>query len=188
MDSETATRILAEVGPDDSAARTLLPFVYDELRKLAAKHLNDERCGHTLQPTALVNEAFVKMAGSGRIVVADRTHFFRLASKVMRQVLVDHARSKSAAKRKGLGNRVTLSDSMEATRGTDVDLMALEESLQSLADLSPQKAQLVELRYFGGLTIEEAATVLGISRTQATREWRVTRAWLADELSDGPKP
>ncbi len=183
LDTRSVTRILADFGSGDAAARELLPLVYDELRRLAASHFEDERVGHTLQPTALVNEAFLRMAGDNGIKVADRAHFFRLASKIMRQILVDHARRKNAVKRGGEGERITLDDSFPGpVNRSDVDLLALEEALERLATFSPDKARLVELRFFGGLSIEEAADALDISRTQASREWRTARAWLADEL------
>lgn len=185
LDTQSVTRILADFGSGESAVRELLPLVYDELRRLAASHFDDERSGHTLQPTALVNEAFLRMASVGGMKVTNRAHFFRLASKVMRQILVDHARGKQALKRGGGGERITLDDSYPAPAGKGVDLLVLEEALERLASLSPAKARLVELRFFGGLTIEEAADALDISRTQATREWRTARAWLADELGKG---
>lgn len=182
LDTRSVTRILADFGSGDAAARELLPLVYDELRRLAASHFEDERVGHTLQPTALVNEAYLRMASDAGIKVENRAHFFRLASKVMRQILVDHARGKEALKRGGAGERITLDDSFPGPSGPVVDLLDLEESLERLAAFSPDKARLVELRFFGGLSIEEAADALNISRTQATREWRMARAWLAEEL------
>jgi RNA polymerase sigma factor (TIGR02999 family) len=185
LDTHTVTRILADFGTGEDAARELLPRVYDELRRLAASHFEDERPDHTLQPTALVNEAFLRMADDDAIRVTNRAHFFRLASKVMRQILVDHARGKDARKRGGMGERITLDDSFPSPTGPEVDLLVLEEALERLTRFSPDKARLVELRFFGGLTIEEAAGALNISRTQATREWRTARAWLADELSKG---
>jgi RNA polymerase sigma factor (TIGR02999 family) len=184
LDTQTVTRILADFGSNDVSARQLLPLVYDELRRLAASHFADERSNHTLQPTALVNEAFLRMAGDAGLRVANRTHFFRLASKIMRQILVDHARGRVAQKR-GSGDRITLDDSFRGIEGPSIDVLALEEALERLAQFSPDKARLVELRFFGGLTIEEAADALAISRTQATREWRMARAWLADELNRG---
>jgi RNA polymerase sigma-70 factor, ECF subfamily len=182
IDADTVTRILAETGSGDGSARDLLPLVYEELRRLAAAHFAEEGPGHTLQPTALANEVFLRMAGDPSVKVGNRAHFFRLASKVMRQILVDHARAKGALKRGGGGGeRITLDESLSAA-GPEVDLLALDDALERLARMSPVKARLVELRFFGGLTIEDTADALGISRTQATREWRTARAWLADEL------
>jgi RNA polymerase sigma factor (TIGR02999 family) len=173
---------------DQEAVRDLLPKVYDELRRLAGTHLAAERTGHTLQPTALVHEAYVRLAERPAASITDRAHFFRLASKVMRQILVDHARSRAAAKRGAGAERVTLSEAADMPSGSDIDLLELEDALDRLAGLSVTKARLVELRFFGGLTIEEAAATLDISRTQATREWRTARAWLADELDLEPGP
>jgi RNA polymerase sigma-70 factor (ECF subfamily) len=186
-DPRTVTRILADFAPGDVLhARELLPHVYNELRRLAAVQLADERPNHTLRPTALVNEAFLRMA-SGPAAVASRGHFLRLASKVMRQILVDHARAKAAARRGGDAVRYALSADALASTADPIDLLALEEALERLAALSPAKARLVELRFFGGLAIEEAADALEISRTQASREWRMARAWLADELDAGQR-
>lgn len=191
LDSQSITQILSDLGPDAERAEALLPRVYDELRRLAACHFSNERPDHTLQPTALVNEAFLRLASDSSVRVESRSHFFRLASKVMRQILVDHARAKISDKRGGLAERLSISESL--TNGSagatgECDLLALEEALKRLATFSPNKARLVELRFFGGLTIEEAGEALGISRTQVTREWRVARAWLADELRECPAP
>ncbi|MGJ8635983.1 MAG: ECF-type sigma factor [Phycisphaerales bacterium] len=184
MEEHTITQILAELGHDnDSAMRVLMPKVYGELRKLAATHLKDDRPGHTLQPTALVNEAFVRLANSPTDQLQGRVHFFRLASKVMRQVLIDHARGRAALKRGGGNSRITLDGAMLADQDPVVDLLALEDALVKLEALDPRMAQLVELRFFGGLTEQEAAGVQNISRTQASRNWRAARAWLASELS-----
>lgn len=184
LDHQSISRILDDWGSDRSSAASLLPLVYDELRRLAATHFADERPDHTLQPTALVNEAFVRIAGDRSVQITSRAHFFRLASKVMRQVLIDHARGRAAERRGGGVQSLTLSIDPETPNRPPVDLLALEEALVGLAELSPVKARLVELRFFGGLSIEEAAEAIEISRTQATREWRVARAWLADELRD----
>lgn len=185
LDSRQVTEILTDFGSSEGAARELLPLVYDELRRLAATHFADESAGHTLQPTAVVNEAFIRLANDSAFKVNSRAHFFRLASKVMRQILVDHARRKGAAKRGGFGEWITLDASLQGMHQPAIDLLMLEEALERLAAFSPGKARLVELRFFGGLSIEEAADALEISRTQASREWRTARAWLADELGDG---
>lgn len=184
IEPHRVTQLLADAGSDDLVARELLPLVYDELRRLAATHFEAERVQHTLQPTALVNEAFLRLIGDTPVQVTSRQHFFRLASKVMRQILVDHARGKAALRRGGAADRVTLTASPELSTAAPIDLLVLEEALGRLAALSPQKAKLVELRFFGGLSIEESADALGISRAQANREWRTARAWLADELRD----
>lgn len=184
MEEHTITQILAEIGQgDDAAMRVLMPKVYGELRRLAATHLSDDRPGHTLQPTALVNEAYVRLANSPSGQIQGRVHFFRLASKVMRQVLIDHARGRVALKRGGDMHRVSLDGAILADRKPCVDLLALEDALLKLEAMDSRMAQLVELRFYGGLTEQEAAEALEISRTQASRNWRAARAWLASELS-----
>lgn len=197
-DEKSVTEMLSGFRAGDQAAvRALLPRVYEELRRLAAVHFADERPGHTLQPTALVNEAYLRLAESPAVVTS-RSHFFRLASKVMRQILLDHARAKNAVKRVGGehggakgASRVTMDwwgiGGEVGESASAIDILALDDALERLAKLSPEKAKLVELRFFGGMQIEEAADVLEISRTQATREWRTARAWLADELSRGAR-
>lgn len=185
LNEHSITQLLAEIGPgDQSAIRSLLPKVYDELRSLAATHLRDDRPGHTLEPTALVHEAYVRLAETPAGGIHGRVHFFRLASKVMRQVLVDHARARNAAKRLGGRQRITLDGARLEDLRPEVDLIALEDAMVKLEAMDERKARLVELRFFGGLTEEEAAGALGISRTQAAREWRTARAWLASELAE----
>lgn len=177
------TRHLADfAGGDREAMADLLPKVYDELHRLAVAHFRNQPSGHTLQPTALVNEAYLKLAGAPGFKAADRDHFFVLASRIMRQVLVDHARTKRRAKRGGAWNRVTLEEAIGATGERDVDLLALDDALEKLAAAKPQRARLVELRFFGGLSSEQAGAILGMSRTDAARKWRMARAWLAREL------
>jgi len=200
MDDRSITRLLAELGQNnDEAIRELMPRVYGELRRLASTHLREDRAGHTLQPTALVNEAYVRLAETPADGIQGRVHFFRLASKVMRQVLVDHARARAAAKRGGPGSaggpggagghagkgahRITLDGALLEAPEEGVDLLMMEEALTKLEALDERMARLVELRFFGGLLEAEAAEALGISRTQAARVWRTARAWLASELS-----
>jgi RNA polymerase sigma factor (TIGR02999 family) len=187
---QDVTRILADFAEgDQGAVAALLPVVYGELRRLAATHLREERAGHTLQATALVHEVYMRLERAGAPAVQDRAHFLRLASKLMRQILVDHARAREAAKRGGERFRVTLDGSgpgpAEEPEFTNADIMELDEALSRLEALSAARARLVELRFFGGLSEERAAEALGISRTEASRQWRVARAWLADELRGG---
>lgn len=179
------TRILARLSNDDeSAARELFPLVYDELRVLAGRCFRDQRA-HTLQPTALVHEAWFKIAAPGNASVNDRAHFFALAARAMRQVLVDHARAANRDKRGGDRTHVTL-DGAAVTPSMDVlDVLALDEALARLAAQSEFKAKLVELRFFGGLSIDEVAEVLRSSPSTIDREWRFARAWLATELEGG---
>ncbi len=179
------TRILTEFESGARATATqLLPQIYDELHRIAVAHFRGQPVGHTLQPTALVHEAYAKLAANSGVAVGDRRHFFTLASKVMRQILVDHARAKSTAKRRNDRERVTLSEVMPDASAPPVDLLALEDALVKLADLDERKSRLVELRFFGGLTEVDAADVLRISRSEASRWWRTTRAWLAQELRE----
>lgn len=184
LDDQSISRILGDfAGGEEAAVRALLPKVYGELRRLAAAHLRHDRAGHTLQPTALVHEAYIRLSTGAATDITGRQHFYRLASKVMRQILVDHARAKDSLKRGGGHDRVTLgTDAWGEDRGDTVDVMALDEALLRLEGMSPEKARLVELRFFGGLSEEQAAEALGISRTEASRQWRVARTWLADEL------
>ncbi len=166
---------------DEDAADRLIPLMYDELRALAQGYFRRERQGHTLQPTALVHEAWVRLIERTGVDFRNRAHFVGLAAHVMRRVLVDHAREHNAAKRGGKARKVTLIDSDSASR-PNLELMALDEALSSLAEIDPRKAKLIELRFFGGLSIEETAGVLGISRKTVVREWQRARAWLYDRL------
>jgi RNA polymerase sigma factor (TIGR02999 family) len=173
---------------DDAALASLLPLVYAELRAIAARHLGGERPGHTLQPTALVNEAYLRLRGLNDIPWHDRTHFFAIASRMMRRVLVDHARAHGAVKRDG-GARVTLVDGLQADVVAAVEpleLIDLDRALDLLAAEEPRLARLVEVRFFGGLTIEESAAVLGCSPRTAKRDWAFARAWLLRRLGKAP--
>lgn len=168
---------------NDDALDELLAVVYDELRGLASHYLRSERRGHTLQPTALVHEAYVKLIGKTSAQVKDRGHFFAVAAQAMRRVLVDHARRQHAGKRIGAQDRVALEDSPEPAFQPDIDLLALHEALQLLAEFNERQAKLVELRYFGGLTNAEAAEVIGVSVGTVERDWQVARLWLHRRLA-----
>lgn len=169
---------------DLSARDRLVDAVYPELRAIAQRQLGAERRGHTLQATALVNEAYMRLSGLDRIEWRDRVHFVHMAARVMREVLVDHARRRAAGKRDG-GERVSLTGlDLAAGEGGDVDVAALDGALQALERVDPEKAQLVELRYFGGLTIEETAEALSLSPATVKRHWQVARAWLFQALAD----
>lgn len=160
-------------------------MVYPEIRALAEAMLLSESPGHTLQPTALINEAYLRLAGQDRARFNNHAHFLIIASRVMRRVLVDHARARKADKRTPPGERLTLSGvpSTDAP-GSPVDLLALEEALVKLTALNPRSAEVVELRFFGGLTSDETAEALGIARSTAADEWRFARTWLSRELTD----
>jgi RNA polymerase sigma factor (TIGR02999 family) len=183
------SRLLSAMGQGDAhAASQLLPLVYGELRRLAAAKLGGERPGHTLQPTALVHEAYLRLVGAGTEPAwENRRHFFAAAAEAMRRILIDHARRKKRAKRGG-GQRPVGLESLDIPAAAPAeDLLALDEALQCLAREAPQKAELVTLRFFAGLSVEEAACCLGISRATADRYWAYARAWLYDHVrgSDG---
>ena len=179
---EEITQLLADWGRGDaSALDRLAPLVHAELRRIARRQMSRERPGHTLQATALVNEAYLRLAGEGGAQPGwqSRAHFYAVAAQVMRHVLIDHARARARDKRGGPGAvQVTLGEAEALDGGRADDLLALDEALQQLQTLDPQKVKLVELRYFGGLSVEETAEVLGISPTTARREWRRAKAWL----------
>jgi len=168
-------------GGDQRALERLIPLVYRELRKLAASYLRGERSDHTLQPTALVHEAYLRLVDQRGVDWRNRAHFFGIAARMMRRVLVDHARRRLAAKRDGAAYRISGSgDPIEPER--DPDVLALDLALDGLEALDPRQARIVELRFFGGLTVEETAEVTGISTATVKREWQTARAWLAREL------
>jgi RNA polymerase sigma factor (TIGR02999 family) len=180
------TRILSAIEEGDPhAAEQLLPLVYDELRKLAAAKLAQEKPGQTLQPTALVHEAYVRLVGSdGGLRWNDRGHFFAAAAQAMRNILVDSARHKRREKHGGGRHRVSLDESMPAPPDDSDAVLALDEALSRLATEDPEAARIVQLRYYAGLSVEDAAQALGISRAYAYRQWTFARAWLLQALSD----
>lgn len=164
-----------------SAAAELLPIVYEELRALAAAFFRDQQRGHTLQPTALVHEAYLKLVNQST-EWSGRSQFFVVAAQAMRSILVDHARGKGRAKRGGGRQRVSLAGEPAGSPASDLPIEAIDEALTRLAALDLSKAQLVELRFFGGLTLEEAAEAMNLSRATASQDWRMARAWLYNEL------
>ena len=170
---------------DDAALEDLIPLLYDELRTLARHQFRSGVSGHTLQPTAVVNEAYLKLLGRNPGKVENRRHFFAVAATAMRQVLVDHARRRSAEKRAGDRRRITLTDRLGApveVAGPCVDTLELNDALCRLADIHPRAAQVVELRYFGGLTLDETAEVLGVTQKTIVRDWKTARLWLSARL------
>jgi RNA polymerase sigma factor (TIGR02999 family) len=183
--SGDVTRLLQRWGAGDAQAiEELIPLLYDELRRLAAVYMRRQPEGHTLQPTALVNEAYLKLAGQHGLSFADRAGFFALAAKVMRQLLVDHARAHNAAKRGGNAVRVTLDEGIISLPSREVDFEDLDAALAELGRLDERQAQIVELRFFAGLGIEETAAALSLSAATIKREWATARAWLYRKLSD----
>ncbi len=167
----------------------LMPELYDELRRIAARAMRGEREGHTLQPTALVHEAYLRLGRSGSLAVSDRAHVLALAARVMRQVLVDHARARASAKRGGAAIQVTLSQSLAGPASNPVDILALDRAIEKLARLDPAQVKAVELRFIAGLTLEETAEAVGVSLATVKRELAMARAFLARELhGDGSRP
>lgn len=169
---------------DRQAADRLFELVHTELRRIAEAQMRRERRDHTLQATALVNEAFIRLAGSEQIRYEDRSHFMRVVSQVMRRLLVDHARARGRQKRGGNWDRARAAPLDQLVEGAGVDLVALSDVLDTLARLAPRQAQLVELRFFGGFTAQEAADALGVSKRTADDDWRMARAWLASKLTE----
>jgi RNA polymerase sigma factor (TIGR02999 family) len=180
------TQLLTAIGQGDAqATANLLPLVYEELRRLARQHMAHERSEHTLQATALVHEAYLRLVGSEDAAWDNRAHFFAAAAEAMRRILIEHARSKNTAKRGGQYRRVELSEqgaSIDSQASDFDDLLALDEALGRLAIESPAKAELVKFRYFAGLTLEESAQAMGISLATAKRHWAFARAWLFNAI------
>jgi RNA polymerase sigma factor (TIGR02999 family) len=169
-----------------TALDQLIPLLYVDLRRIAAAQMRREAGAQSLQPTALVHELYVRLVDQRRVQWRNRAHFFAAAATLMRRILVDHARARLADKRGGGRERVTLAGD-EAAESPRIDVLALQESLQRMAAFSPRQERIVELRYFGGLTIEEVAEVIGISEATVVREWTVAKAWLRADLSDAPR-
>ena len=187
--SSRITHLLETFEPGDRhAEEQLFADVYTELRAIAARYLRRERTNHTLQPTALVHEAYLKLVGQTRVDWQGRAHFLAFAAQAMRQILVDHARRHRAAKRGGKRHRIVLDDNLVVEVNRDVDLLALEDALTKLTKLDPRQAQMIELRFFGGLSIAEVAKVMGMSKRSVEREWTMVRAWLRRELGRSDMP
>ena len=172
-------------GGDKAALDVLLPLVYTELRRIARHYLLQERSDHTLQSTALVHEAYVRLAKQQLPEWKNRAHFFAVAAQLMRQILVDHARTHRASKRGGAAYVLALEEAEEEAQPLDLDLVALDDALKTLAELDSQQSRVVELKFFGGLSIEETAEVLGVSSSTVKRDWVMARAWLHRELERG---
>ena len=173
------TRILKSwSGGNREAVDDLMPLVYDELHKVAQQYLRRQRTDHTLQPTALVNEAYLKLIDISDVEWQDRAHFFAFASQVMRHILVDYARGQAREKRGGGAQKLSLDEAISYSKETEVDLLALDEALSELAAIDEKQGKIVELRFFGGLTVEETGVVLRISPATVKREWRIAKAWL----------
>jgi RNA polymerase sigma-70 factor (ECF subfamily) len=182
---EGVTQLLIDWSKGDQAAlEKLMPLVYSELRRLATNYLRRERQGHTLQPTALVNEAYLRLVDQKNAQWQNRAQFFGISAQLMRRILVDHARQHQAVKRGGVDQqRLSITSAEVFATQPEVDLLALNEALEELAKLDPQQERIVELKFFGGLSIEETAEVLGVGHATVERDWKLARAWLRRQLS-----
>jgi RNA polymerase sigma factor (TIGR02999 family) len=184
--AKTLTRLLRDWRSGDSTALdALMPLIYDELRQLARAQLAHERADHTLGPTAVVHEAYLRMLGCQRVDWQSRAHFLALAAITIRRLLVSHARKRRAAKRGPENVTVCLHEEQVATPEFSVDMLALDGALAGLADFDPRQSRVVELRFFGGLTVEETATVLGVSPATVKNDWKMARSWLFNHLEGG---
>lgn len=186
--SETSTQQVTQLlvnwsNGDQSALEQLTPLVYSELRRLAGRYLRKERPDHTLQSTALVHEAFIRLIDQKNVRWQNRAHFFGVAAQMIRRILVDHARSRSASKRGSGAPRLSLDEAIATPDRKDLDLVALDDALNTLSKIDPQQARIVELRFFTGLTVEETAEVLGISPATVKRDWVTAKAWLYRDIS-----
>ena len=183
-DQHEITQLLAEWSDgDQSALDELYPLVYDELHRLARRYMSREKKGHTLQTTALINEAYVRLVDQKNVHWANRSHFFAISAQIMRRILIDHARRHAFAKRGGGAQHVSLEEVAVITPDASRELLLLDEALKSLAEMDPRRSQVVELRYFGGLNNEEIAGVLNVSENTVTRDWNMARAWLYQQLT-----
>jgi RNA polymerase sigma factor (TIGR02999 family) len=189
-ESPEITELLKAWGSGDPAALDqLTPLVYDELRRLARRYMRNERAGNTLQTTALVNEAYLRLVDAKRVAWQDRVHFFAVSAQMMRRILVDAARARGSAKRGGQMKRVNhstafnLDEIPDVSKGRDRELVAIDDALNTLAEMDPRKARVIELRFFGGLSVEEAAEILKISPQSVMRDWKLAKAWLTRELA-----
>jgi len=185
---KSVTALLLELSEGNRAVEgDLVPQIYKELRRLAAGYMRSERGNHTLQPTALVHEAYVRLVQEQQIPWQSRAHFFATASRLMHNILVDHARGRQAQKRGGVQQQVTLDDSVLSTQDRTVEILAIHEALQKLGKLDERQAKIVEMHFFGGLNFQEIALVLGLAERSVLREWSMARAWLKGELSSSPQ-
>ena len=180
---EVTKLLLAWSQGDETVLEKLTPLVYEELRRLAHRYMARERPDHTLQTTALVNEAYLRLIDQKNVQWQNRAHFFAISAQMMRRILVDFARSRQYQKRGGQLHQVSLDKVLEVAQGQGADLVALDDALSALAAIDPRKSQVVELRFFGGLSVEETAEVLKVSPETVTRDWRMAKVWLLRELS-----
>ena len=181
--NEITEQLIAWSQGDEAALDKLIPAVYQELRRMADYYLRSEDSGHTLQPTALVHEAYLRLIDQTKVEWVNRSHFFGVAAQMMRRILVDHAKAKHRVKRGGTTPRVSLDETINLSSERAAELVALDDALKVLDDLDERKSRIVELRYFGGLTVDETAQVLGVSDKTVMRDWNLAKAWLYQQLS-----
>jgi RNA polymerase sigma-70 factor, ECF subfamily len=183
--SRRITRVLRAWGEGDEAAlERLATLVYDELHRIAVRHTRHEEPGNSVQATALVNQAWLRLLGGAKVGWQDRAHFFAVSSQIMRRILVDAARARRTGKRRGEWHHVQLSESLDAAPPRDGELIALDDALERLAEFDVRKARVVEMRFFGGLSVEETAATLGVSPQTVMRDWKLARAWLKREIQN----
>ncbi len=188
MSAQDVTQLLQDWSQGNRAALELLtPVVYDELRRLAQYYMGRENAGHTLQATALVHEAYLRLFDQRRMQWQNRAHFFGIAAQMIRRILVDHARATRAAKRGGGAVALSLDEALGVAEKKDIEMIALDDALRTLAEVDPQQARIVEMRFFTGLTIEETAEALGISPATVKRDWVSAKAWLFREMTRQPQ-
>ena len=183
---DVTERLLAWRGGDREALDQLIPLVYDHLRQLAHRYMRRERAGHTLQTTAIVNEVYLRLIDQRQVHFENRAHFFAIAAQLMRRIVVDHARTQHRAKRGGGAEQLTLDEAALMSPVQSAEMLALDEALQSLAEIDERKARVIEMRYFGGLSVEETAAVLEVSENTVIRDWALAKAWLRREM-DGER-
>jgi len=183
MDKDITTLLLEWSGGNRAALDELMPLIYAEFRQLATRALSRERPNHTLQSTALAHELYLKLIDQKRAQWRDREHFFAMASQIIRRILVDHARRLHAQRRGGLDTRITLDEALASQQDRDLNLVELDSALEALSQIDSQQARIIELRFFGGLSIEATGRILGVSPSTVNREWNLARAWLYRELS-----
>jgi len=182
--NEITQQLIAWSNGDTAALENLIPAVYQELRRMADRCLRGENAEHSLQPTALVHEAYLRLIDQTRVEWHNRAHFFGVAAQMMRRILIDHAKAKHRAKRGGAARKLSLEEIANYTRERASDLVALDEALKILAEMDERKSRIVELRYFGGLTVDETAQVLGVSDKTVMRDWNLAKAWLYQHLNE----
>jgi RNA polymerase sigma-70 factor, ECF subfamily len=182
---EVTRWLVAGSGGDPHALESLLPLVYEELHRQAVRFFRQERVGHTLQPTALVNEVYLRLINQHEVSWQNRAQFFGIAAQMMRRILVSHARGRAAKKRGGAAQHITLDEELAAAPQRDLNLLALDDALSRLETIDPDKSRMVELRFFSGLSVEETAEVMGVSPRTIDRQWQMAKAWLHREINTG---